>query len=208
MCGRITGHHDGHFIWNIKYHGPWNFARELRPTEPYPIIRKRPGTDELEALSARWGLIPSFCQGEEDLKKFKLTFNARSETAHTLPSYRRPFQTQRCLVQISNFVEWKRDGKRKEKFLFSSASGGPLIVAGLWDFWMGKEGLVHSFTLLTCPPNKTVSSFHDRMPVILGQASAREWLEQRTVTQLQTLLRPCPSSWLTVTPADPVLVAV
>ncbi|GEM49789.1 SOS response-associated peptidase [Deinococcus cellulosilyticus] len=208
MCGRINGSTDGNFIWEVTYPDPWTFSGELRPSDPYPIIRKRPGTDELEALSARWGLIPSFCKGEEDLKKFKHTFNARSETAHTLPSFRKPFQSQRCLIEISGFYEFELVGKRKMPVLFSSATGGPLILAGLWDYWQSREGLVHSFTILTCTPCPAVAPFHDRMPCVLGRQGAEHWLQNRSISQLQTLLKPCPASWLSVTRSEQRLAVV
>lgn len=208
MCGRISGNHDGNFVWNVKYQGSWEFSGELRPTEHYPIIRKRPGTDELEAISARWGLIPSFCKGEDDLKKFRLTFNARSETAHALPSYRRPFQSQRCVVQLSGFYEFEKVGNRKMPVLFSSSTGGPLILAGLWDYWQSREGLVHSFTILTCNPCTAVAPFHDRMPCVLGRQGAEHWLQNRSISQLQTLLKPCPSSWLSVTRSEQAMAVV
>ncbi|GGJ59031.1 SOS response-associated peptidase [Deinococcus roseus] len=200
MCGRINGISDGNLIWNIKYHDTWNFSGELAPTQQYPIIRKKPGSIDLETILARWGLIPEHCQGEEDLQKYKSTFNARSETAHRLPTFRKAFQRQRSVIEVSGFYEWQKNGKSKTKLHIHSSTGGPLILAGLWDFWQGPQGLIHSFTLLTCASGPLVQKFHDRQPVILGQAGAKRWLEDQPQTELQKLLIPCPDRWLTVTP--------
>lgn len=200
MCGRIHGTQDGKLIWNVTYPDPWAFGAELAPTQDYPIIRKKPDTDDLEALLARWGLIPEHCQGEEDLKKYKTTFNARSETAHQKPTFRKAFQRQRCVVPVQGFYEWAKDGKKKTKVEFTSVTGGPLILAGLWDHWMGPQGLIHSFSILTCDAGQFMQPYHERQPVILGQKAARQWLDRGTTDQLQRLLVPCPDSWLQANP--------
>lgn len=201
MCGRINGNSSNEFIWNIKYQDPWNFSNELAPTQDYPIIRRRPGTDEFEAILARWGLIPEHCQSEEDVKqKYKSTFNARSETAHRLPTFKKAFQRQRCLVQIASFYEWPKVEKSKVKMEFSSSTGGPLILAGIWDYWQGPQGLVHSFSILTCDAGQFMRPYHDRQPILLGQKAAQFWLEDRPQAELQKLLVPCPDRWLKVTP--------
>src|SRR5690625_1313053 len=100
----------------------WN----IPPTAPVRIIVARPATAEerpataaersatgegrgeaaepVRAMhAARWGLVPpwadSFSMGAR-------MFNARSETAATKPSFRKPFSTSRCLVVADGYYEW------------------------------------------------------------------------------------------------------
>jgi putative SOS response-associated peptidase YedK len=58
--------------------------------------------------------------------------------------------------------------------------GEPLTFAGLWEQWKGNAETpgFESFTILTTAANGTLAPLHDRMPVILADAAARErWLD-------------------------------
>jgi putative SOS response-associated peptidase YedK len=62
---------------------------------------------------------------------------------------------------------------------------------------------VPAVTILTCPPNDLIRPFHDRMPVILGPAAWRLWLDPGSeFDRLAPLLAPCPASWLETRPAS------
>lgn len=71
--------------------------------------------------------------------------------------------------------------------------GQPFAFAGLWDRWMDPTGEeVESCTILTTTPNELLSSYHDRMSVILAPGDFGLWLD-RGVTKpehLTPLLRP------------------
>ena len=53
----------------------------------------------------RWGLVPSWAK--DPTIGFR-TINARSETVTTMPSFREPFKSQRCLIPADGFYEWSR----------------------------------------------------------------------------------------------------
>ena len=61
----------------------------------------------------------------------QLIINARSETAATLPTFRRAFSDGRCLVPADGFYEWQ--GKRSERrpLWFHDPGGKHLAFAGL-----------------------------------------------------------------------------
>jgi len=42
--------------------------------------------------------------------------NARSETAATKPTFRKPLLERRCLILADGFYEWKREGSRKQPY--------------------------------------------------------------------------------------------
>lgn len=65
------------------------------------------------------------------------------------------------------------------------------FIAGLWDTDPDGSG-THAFTLVTTSPNDYAARYHDRMPVVLMDSSARDWLGSSPLAddQLVALTRP------------------
>jgi len=61
-----------------------------------------------------------------------------------------------------------------------------------------------TFTIITCPPNRVIASIHDRMPVILDEGAAEDWMKPREPqrSSLKRLLIPAPDDILLMTPAS------
>lgn len=143
----------------------------VAPTRGIPVLRNE-GT-LVSGVYMRWGLIPSW--SKEPTSKYA-TFNARSEDAASKPTYREPFKRRRCLIPVSGFYEWKKQGKAKQPFYIYRADGSPLFFAGLWDRW-GDE--LESATILTTGPNAEMREIHTRMPCILEPEQFARWLDPR-----------------------------
>ena len=137
---------------------------------------------EREALAGRFGLLPHWAK---DDKFGRRTFNARSETAATLPSFRDAWRkTQRCIIPADAIYEpdW-RSGKAVATRI-TRTDGEPMGIAGLWSWWKSPAGQeVHSFTMLTINANDhaLMRNFHKpndekRMVVILPEAAYEGWL--------------------------------
>ena len=96
------------------------------------------------------GMVPFFTK---DLKDFKglSTINARSETITKAPTWREPFKKRRCIVPVSAFYEWPKEGKPpKQPYAFELTNGQPFGFAGLWDAWKDKDGhWLQSFAIVT-----------------------------------------------------------
>jgi putative SOS response-associated peptidase YedK len=56
-----------------------------------------------ELRAFRWGLLPVFAK---DIKDGARMINARAETVHQKPAYRRAFKSQRALIPVDAFYEW------------------------------------------------------------------------------------------------------
>ena len=80
----------------------------------------------------RWGLVPFWAK---DLSIGNRMINARAETVVEKPSFRKAFQTRRCLILSDGFYEWKRDGKDKIPMRIVTRTGEPFGFAGLWENW-------------------------------------------------------------------------
>lgn len=139
---------------------------------------------EREALSGVFGLIPHWAA---DTKIGRQTFNARSETVASKPSFRDAWKhAQHCIIPLDAFFEsdW-RSGKAVATRI-ACANGEPLGIAGLWSSWKSPKGVLHSFTMLTinadghelmCPFHKPVDE--KRMVVILPTDSYDAWLKAK-----------------------------
>jgi putative SOS response-associated peptidase YedK len=146
------------------------------PTDPIDIIL--PVEDGSRGFArARWGLVPYWWS--KPLKQLPATFNARSDGVATKPMFRDAFKKRRCVVPMSGFYEWRQMEDGKQPFFISSADGGVLSCAGLWDNWKDREKgeTVRSATLIVTEANPFMSQIHDRMPVFLSPDKLGQWLD-------------------------------
>src|SRR4051794_19330870 len=172
------------------YHPRWN----LRPGQMNPVSTRH-SPNQMNFMF--WGLIPHWAK--DDSHKYK-TFNARAETVAELPTYRKPFRTQRCLVPATGFYEPDKLNTAKPPYpwhYFQLKDEALFAFAGLYDRWedkqTGKE--VYSYTIITTEPNGVVGRVHDRMPVILPKEQEDTWLNPDITEpeQLLPLLQPYPA---------------
>ena len=175
----------------------------------YGVLTDPEGTRLLRAF--HWGLIPSWAKDRKIASKM---INARSETLSTKNAYRGLFAKKRCLVPMDGFYEWRpgspdgplnAKGKPlKQPMFIHRADGEPLAVAGLWTRWKdpedAEERWLHSATLITTAANETLSSIHNRMPVIVPASDWEEWLdpESHDVEALAQLFAPGDDGSLTM----------
>jgi putative SOS response-associated peptidase YedK len=128
------------------------------------VLAVREASDGREALFLKWGLVPRWAKDAAIGNKL---INARSETVTEKPSFRDAFARRRCIVPADGFFEWLRRGDTKRPYYFRMKDGEPFAIAGLWERWEGVGGPLETCTLLTTGANELLSSYHDRMPVIV-----------------------------------------
>lgn len=125
----------------------WNVA----PTKSVYAVLERPLKDaadrrpvrQLRAL--RWGLVPSWAKTPEGAAKM---INARAETVHEKPSFRRAFESRRCLLPADGYYEWvtgaqereleekgRRKRARKQPYFVTPVDGSVMAMAGVYEFW-------------------------------------------------------------------------
>ena len=179
MCGRFVQAQD--LAEYAEYFGAaivvsesvapsWNVA----PTSQIYAVAEHERQRRLGTF--QWGLIPWFAK---DQKMGARHINARAESVHAKPSFKRSFVNRRCLIPVDGFYEWERleDGDKLPHYMFHR-DGSPLALAGLWGSW-GDEGdqRITSCTVITTTANKLVAPIHDRMPVILTEDVWDRWLD-------------------------------
>jgi len=158
--------------------------------------------DKTRLVAYRWGLVPSWAKDPSIGYKM---FNARAETVAEKPSFRRAFQSRRCLVVADGFYEWQKSGKGKQPFYFSLKPARPFGFAGLYETWTSPEReRLDTCTIITTQPNELVRPIHDRMPVIVPRDSEAAWIDPGIDDRalLLSLLKPYPPDDMAMSEAD------
>ncbi|MBL0027307.1 MAG: SOS response-associated peptidase [Saprospiraceae bacterium] len=145
----------------------------VAPTQIHPVITSLE-PDHIHLY--RWGLIPFWAKDKNIGAKM---INARIETLLEKSAFKSLLSSKRCLVPLDGFYEWKTEGKIKTPFRITTKDQDIFSAAGLWDRWsMPDTGeIMHSFTIITQPPNELMAEIHDRMPSILSNENERLWLD-------------------------------
>lgn len=150
-----------------------------------------------------WGLTPHWCTSSDQKKEInKQTLNARSETLFEKPAFQQAAQSQHCLVFSTGFFEFQARQGNKIPYFIQPNAGDYFLLAGIYDTWRSDSSgdIEHSFSIVTCPANTTMAEIHNtkqRMPVILNQEQASDWLSGgNTPPSAQHILNPCPDHWL------------
>lgn len=179
MCGRYAAARDAVEV------ADWFEVEELpasdltlrynvTPTSEAYIVVDTDGVRSLQV--ARWGLVPSW---SKDASRASRMINARSETVAEKPAFRSAFRRRRCLVPADGYYEWQSQVERglKQPFYIHRSDCGQLAFAGLFEDWKGPHGPMRTFCLLTKDAVESLSSIHDRMPVIVQPKDWRQWLD-------------------------------
>jgi putative SOS response-associated peptidase YedK len=225
MCSHYQAEKRRHLIerrFGIALPADWEpppGGSHIYPTQFAPIIRRpreRDARDEavpdVEVVDARFGLLPGFAT---DVKYGTRTYNARSETVATLPSFKMAWgQARHCIVPCEAIYEpdWRTGTHVPTRF--TAADGGTLGVAGLWQSWCSSMGeWVDTFTMLTLnaddhdlmshmhrPDPKRPSEQQDkRMVVILPNGLYEAWLDAPAANSKE-FMRQYPAALLSATP--------
>jgi len=154
----------------------------------------------LKPLNGLFGLVPHWAT---DTKITRSTYNCRSETAATKPSFRDAYKrNQRCIIPAEAIYEpdW-RSGKVIATRI-ESTQNLPLGIAGLWSSWKAADGTwIYSYTMLTinADAHPLMNQFHKptdekRMVAILPEERYADWLS--ATTDIMNFMVPYPAEKL------------
>lgn len=163
----------------------------VSPSAEMPIIFK-PEKNTTVISKFRWGLVPFWAK---EINTGYSMFNARAESLANKKTYKKLFQSQRCIIPANGFFEWVKKNGSKIPFYITLSDNKIMSFAGLYEHWEGPDGnKVSSFTIITTETNQKLEPIHDRMPAILLQEEFDHWLnpENRDFNVLEDLLHPYP----------------
>ncbi|MBI2376145.1 MAG: SOS response-associated peptidase, partial [Deltaproteobacteria bacterium] len=147
----------------------------LAPTDEGVVVRKTPSGRKAQPM--RWGLVPFWSKDPSGGAKL---INARSETIGEKRAFREAFSRRRCLVPMSGFYEWKREGAKKQPYFIHAKDGSYLAAAGVYERWSDGTAALETFSVLTTASNEAISALHDRMPAFLDPDDYESWLAEPT----------------------------
>ena len=167
-------------------------------------------SDTRSIVSLSWGLVPRWAS---DASRAASMINARVETVAEKPSFRDLVASNRCVLPVDGYFEWKEqlrhDAKKpmKQPYYFSVhpesnfSHQGVLGIAGLWTSWKDPNQpnghVLNTAVALTTQANEMVGEIHHRMPVLLDQQGVDSWLDVGNQS---------PLSYLQVVPNDALVV--
>lgn len=202
MCGRYTLFSDKNDIEELfsvdiddeLYHSSYNIAPG---SDSLVILMPRPNVRDAGLF--RWGLIPSWADDEK--VGIKMT-NARSETLLEKPSFKKPFQRQRCIIPANGFYEWQTIYDKKTPFYVRTLDQDIFGFAGIYEQWKSpdKSTVINSYTIISTESNTLLQPLHDRMPVILEQRYYEKWLDpvNSQTDELMKMLKPYPTERMSI----------
>jgi putative SOS response-associated peptidase YedK len=176
MCGRFALIPD---VMKARY----GLASELisiapnynaAPGQLLPIVIRLQRQNQIETM--KWGLIPHW--SKDDKIGYKM-INARSETLLEKPSFKKPFEQNRCIIPISGFYEWKKlDEKHKIPFFIHFKDQPIISLAGIHLNWTdpNTKQEITTFSIITTNANQQMQDIHERMPVMLNQDDETRYL--------------------------------
>lgn len=217
MCGRYAAFREAQDLADAFDIEPDDIADDARalppswnvaPTDPVRVVVERaphpgrdegayggaddaPGGDVRRALRlARWGLVPGWAK---DPSIGSRMINARVESLADRSAFRRAVAARRCLVPAEGYYEWRKPPAGspaktpKQPFWIHDPSGGPLALAGLYEFWRDPERAdddphrwLVTMTIITggAPTDDpALAEIHDRRPIILPADRWADWLD-------------------------------
>ncbi|KGP72087.1 SOS response-associated peptidase [Pontibacillus yanchengensis] len=176
MCGRFT-------LLAEELEILKSYGIEHRLEEYTPRYNIAPGQQVMSIINdgennragyLTWGLVPFWAKDPSIGYKM---INARSESAHEKPSFKRLLQRKRCLIIADSFYEWQKSDSGKQPLRISKEDRPFFAFAGLWDRWKTDDRELVTCTILTKEANEFMEPIHKRMPIILPQEDEAWWMQ-------------------------------
>jgi putative SOS response-associated peptidase YedK len=186
----------------------FDFLSEAYPAMMAPILRPANDTEGgLECVPACFGMVPHWA----DMKLARQTYNARSETVASKPSFRHAWQRKQfCIIPAMQIFEPNYESGKAVRWRIAHATQRVFGIAGLWE-WRpaGPDGQpLLSFTMLTinADHHPLMNRFHKpgeekRMVIMLDPLQYQGWLQGELAADPQ-LYQPYPADQLVAAP-DP-----
>ena len=158
-----------------------------------PIVKQ--GSIEL----GEWGLIPSFIIRENQAKDIQnKTLNARDDTIHERKSYKDAIISQRCVLVIDGFFEWRYTPTQKIPYYVYPTDSTVFYLRCIYNSWTDKETgeMKNTFSIITTEANPMMKFIHNskkRMPLILilNKDDIARWIDpESSLESVNQLMKP------------------
>lgn len=156
---------------------------DIFPLGLAPFIREaEDGSGNKRVDDGVFGLLPHFCK---ELAWGRKTYNARSETVHELPSFKRAWAAgRRCIIPAETIYEPCYETGNAVRWVIQKPAQVAIGVAGIYNEWRAPDGrMLFTYAMLTvnADGHPIFQRMHKpgdekRMVVILPEADYDAWL--------------------------------
>jgi putative SOS response-associated peptidase YedK len=176
----------------------WKFTAKFNvAAQQYvPAIRVHDG--QAEGMMMRWGLIPSWAEGQPTGEATACADMARLERSNV---YRMPWLSgQRCILPASGFYAWQRTRENYRQPYFVHLLNRTVFgLAAVWDRSESEDGdVMESCSVIRVAANDLLAGIANSdalMPAILRRRDYDTWL-RGTPGEAKGALRPYDSAWM------------
>ncbi|MDF9617072.1 SOS response-associated peptidase [Pseudomonas entomophila] len=178
MCGRLSQYRGLHeFADTLNMEGVWYNTVGNQPLQRYniapsaPVVLLRLEHTGPRAEWVTWGWRPHWATDRAP------PINARAEKVAHGPFFRAIWPS-RAITPVDGWFEWVDEGgPGKQPYFIKRRDGRPALCASIGQFTgTGHDG----FVIITANAQGGMVDVHDRRPVVLAPALAREWLATTT----------------------------
>ncbi|MFH8369508.1 SOS response-associated peptidase [Streptomyces sp. NPDC018031] len=199
MCGRYASTRSPQDLAQLFRATDWSPTETLAPswnvapTDSVWAVLERPprdgsGPPRRKLRPVRWGLVPSWAKSPDTGAKM---INARAETVHEKPAFRRAFAKRRCLLPADGFYEWEARAATehtkayKQPYYIAPEDGRVMAMAGLYEFWRDPRvtddedpaAWWTTCTIITTEARDAAGRIHPRMPLAVTPDQYDAWLD-------------------------------
>jgi len=165
----------------------------------WPIIIPIENGKDIDIVSAHWEFVPPWIRNEYELADARKQgipwLNAKGETLLESKMFRDAALKRRCLILSSGFYEYRhvpQIGKRGQElkatskfpyFISIAKEQSYYFMAGIYQRWTNqdRDESALTYAIVTTEANELMQQVHNskkRMPTILKQELAEEWLSE------------------------------
>jgi len=157
-------------------------------------------------INANWGIKPDWAN--------RLLINAQSETVASKKTFKNAFLSNRCIVPLSGWYEWKtNESGAKQKYLFSNSDNAMFMAGIIYNNQEVSKSnpMVDLFgepisgdlperqvVTLTTKALGRCADIHSRMPLLIPNTEIDLWLSG-TSEEATSLLQPVEQEFLVTT---------
>jgi putative SOS response-associated peptidase YedK len=176
----------------------WKFGVKFNvvPQQYVPAIRQH--DRQSEGVMMRWGLIPSWAEGQPTADS---TVCAEVDGMERSDVYRMPWLSgQRCILPVAGFFAWQLTPEKfRQPYFVHLTRRSVFGIAALWDRSVGDDDdVIESCSVICVPPNELLANIANtapRMPAILRRRDYQTWL-RGTPVQAKAALLPYRPEWM------------
>ena len=171
----------------------WKPSARIHPKYPAAVVHVDDGQVCLREM--QWGfLLPQVSKRTGKPILPKAVTNARSDKVAISRFWQDSLRNRRCLVPSTAYCEAVGRTPAVSHWFGYGPDGGefePFGFAGLWTVFRGlikgQQHTIPTFAIATTDANDVVSSYHNRMPVILDPDDYNRWLHGSAEDALELL---------------------